>query len=385
MKKIVIASDSFKGSLTSREVAEAAAGAVRDVFPRCEVVCLPVADGGEGTLDALCDGLGGERVNIAVQGPSGRVVQAEYGIVKEGTAPLAIIEMARASGLPLVPPEERNPMNTSSFGTGELISDALRRGCRRFVVGLGGSATNDAGIGMLAALGWRFLDDAGRPLPPVGASLRAIAAIDDSGVSPQLAALLEEARHGSSQPFEVACDVDIPFCGPEGAALNYSAQKGADPAMAAALEEGMVSFAKVIENQTGTSVVDLPYAGAAGGLGGAFAAFLGARLRSGAELVLDAVGFDRRLRGADLVITGEGRLDAQTARGKLPYHVLQRARAAGIPVLALAGSVDPAAGALPFADILCVTPPGLPLRDAMRPDIASRNVRQAVKTRFVNP
>ena len=401
--------DSFKGSLSSRQVAEAAAAAVREVFPACETVCMDVADGGEGTLEALCGAAGcrlaggtspgtsgAVRIPLTVQGPLGAPVVAEYAVLEKGTA---VIEMARASGLTLVPPELRNPLNTSSFGTGELIADALRRGCRSCIIGLGGSATNDAGIGMLAALGWRFLDRDGRALPPVGASLGAIVSIDDFRVPASLRPGAGQAGCGADHcRFTVACDVDTPFCGPEGAAAVFAPQKGADAEAVAELDAGMASFAAVIEQYTGVDVRRIPGAGAAGGLGGALRAFLGAALKPGADLVLDAAGFDVLVEGtdrrADLVITGEGRLDAQTARGKLPYCVLRRASRLGIPTLALAGQLGPgfsssdgsiappapAGEAAPrFSAVLCVTPEDMPLETAMQPAVARRNVREAVR------
>ena len=402
MRKVVIAVDSFKGSLSSRQVAEAAAAAVREVFPACETVCLDVADGGEGTLEALCGAAGcrlaGEalpaasggavRIPLTVQGPLGDPVVAEYAVMAQGTA---VIEMARASGLTLVPPELRNPLNTSSFGTGELIADALRRGCRSCIIGLGGSTTNDAGTGMLAALGWRFLDRDGHALPPVGASLGAIVSIDDSRVPASLRPGVGQAGCGADRcRFTVACDVDTPFCGPDGAAAVFAPQKGADAEAVARLEAGMQSFATVIAQFTGVDVRRMPGAGAAGGLGGAFAAFLGAVLKPGAELVLDAAGFGEALSGADLVITGEGRLDAQTARGKLPFQVLRRAAALGIPTLAIAGQLGPGAAGMPadgpgprFSAVLCVTPEGMPLEAAMRPEVARRNIREALR-RFLS-
>ena len=415
MRKVVIAVDSFKGSLSSRQVAEAAAAAVREVFPACETVCLDVADGGEGTLEALCGAAGcrlaGEaspgtsgavRIPLTVQGPLGAPVVAEYAVMAQGTA---VIEMARASGLTLVPPELRNPLNTSSFGTGELIADALRRGCRSCIIGLGGSATNDAGTGMLTALGWRFLDRDGHALPPVGASLGAIVSIDDSRVPASLRPGVSQAGCGADRcRFTVACDVDTPFCGPDGAAAVFAPQKGADAAAVERLEAGMQSFATVIAHFTGVDVRRMPGAGAAGGLGGALAAFLGAVLKPGAELVLDVAGVREALSGADLVITGEGRLDAQTARGKLPFQVLRRAAALGIPTLAIAGQLGPGAAGMAsavqdtpadaagmtgdgpgprFSAVLCVTPDGMPLETAMRPDVAQRNIREALR-RFLS-
>jgi glycerate kinase len=345
---------------------------------------------------------GAVRIPLTVQGPLGDPVVAEYAVMAQGTA---VIEMARASGLTLVSPELRNPLNTSSFGTGELIADALRRGCRSCIIGLGGSATNDAGTGMLAALGWRFLDRDGHALPPVGASLGAIVSIDDSRVPASLRPGVGQAGCGADRcRFTVACDVDTPFCGPDGAAAVFAPQKGADAEAVARLEAGMQSFATVIAHFTGVDVRRMPGAGAAGGLGGALAAFLGAVLKPGAELVLDAAGFREALSGADLVITGEGRLDAQTARGKLPFQVLRRAAALGIPTLAIAGQLGPGAAGMAsavhgtpadaagmpadgpgprFSAVLCVTPEGMPLETAMRPEVALRNIREALR-RFLS-
>ena len=250
MKKIVIASDSFKGSLSSREIAAIVAEATTEVFPECETVCLEMADGGEGTADTLCRALGGEMVRCEVHGPL-----REKDVPGEGLT--AVIEMSQASGLPLVPTGLRNPMITTTFGTGELILDALGRGCRHFLIGIGGSATNDGGTGMLAALGWRFLDSDGKELPPVGASLEKIASVDSSGKNPAL----------NGCTFITACDVDNPFCGPDGAAFVFGPQKGAGPEEVRLLDKGLESFASVIQESTGTNVKEIPGAGAAGGLG----------------------------------------------------------------------------------------------------------------------
>lgn len=372
MKKIVVASDSFKGSLRSGEVAAAVAQAVGSVFPDCRIACLEMADGGEGTLDALFNSLGGTRIQVEVKDPLGNVILSEYAIVDipgKGTA--AVIEMSKASGLTLVPTGLRNPLNTTTFGTGQLISDALDRGCRVFLTGIGGSATNDAGIGMLSALGWRFLDSEGKELPPVGASLGKIFRIDDKGKDPRL----------DGCTFKTACDVDTPFCGPEGAAHIFAPQKGAGALQVEILDAGMESFAEVIRETTGTDVRTVTGAGAAGGLGGAFKAFLYSELLPGAEMVLDAAGFDSIAEGADLVITGEGRLDSQTLLGKAPYSVLRRASKLGIPTVAIAGKVSDKEllGQVGFKDVLCINPPDMTLETAMRPEVARRNVFDTVR------
>lgn len=365
MRKVVVASDSFKGCLSSWQVAEAVEKAVRDVMPGCDVVKLAVADGGEGSMDALVTTLGGEAVSLVVSDPLGRPVKADYAVLDDSSA---VIEMARASGLTLLLPEERNPMITSTYGTGQLISDALDRGCRRFMICIGGSATNDAGTGMLEALGYRFIDSEGNLLTGCGEALSRISSIDVSNVHPAL----QESR------FIVACDVDSPFCGPDGAAYVYGPQKGATPEMVEELDEGMRHFAAVIFRTTGVDVADMPGAGAAGGLGGALRAFMKAQMRRGADMVLDAVGFDQAIKDADLVITGEGRIDRQTLTGKLPYVVAQRAASANIPVVALCGCAE--VDSLPvFRAIFPVTPENMPISSAMEPQTASINVQNAVR------
>ena len=367
MKKIVIASDSFKGSISSMEIAGIVAEAASEVFPECETVRLEMADGGEGTTDALCRVLGGEMVKCEVHGPFREKVISEYAIVDvPGEGLTAVIEMSQASGLPLVPTGLRNPMLTTTFGTGELILDALGRGCRHFLIGIGGSATNDGGTGMLAALGWRFLDSDGKELPPVGASLEKIASVDSSGKNPVL----------DGCTFITACDVDNPFCGPDGAAFVFGPQKGAGPEEVRLLDKGLESFASVIQESTGTNVKEIPGAGAAGGLGGALMAFLGSRLTPGAEMVLDVIGFDSLAEGADLVITGEGKMDGQTLKGKAPLCVLKHASKLGIPTIAIAGMIsDPTLlKDLGYKDIICINPPGLAIDEAMNPETARRNL-----------
>lgn len=373
--KIVAASDSFKGSLTSAEVADSIEKGVYDADPFAEVVKVAVGDGGEGTMDALIETMGGRRVSVEVSDPLRRPCKAEYAVLDDGLT--AVVEMSSASGLTLLSPEERNPMRTSTYGTGQMIADALDRGCRRFLIGIGGSATNDGGMGMLCALGYRFLDAEDNELPGTGASLADVFSIDDSGV-----------LHGvHDSEFIVACDVDSPLYGPKGAAYVFAPQKGADPEMVRSLDEGLRHYAEVVSSSAAT----VPGAGAAGGLGYAFVTFLGARLRRGADMVLDALCFDKIIEGADLVITGEGRLDSQTLAGKTPYAVLQRACKQGIPVIAVAGSVasdDEAICYLSgnqsdecgFRGIYQVTPSGMPLSDAMLPSIAAANIRRTVSS-----
>ena len=386
--KIVIASDSFKGSLSSIEVAESVEKGILDVLPSCNVVKVAVADGGEGTKEALCQTLGGKTVEIPVEDPIGRTINASYVILEDGIT--AVLEMSAASGLTLLTPSERNPMRTSTYGTGQLIADALGRGCRRFLVGIGGSATNDGGMGMLKALGYRFLDAEGNELSGIGASLSKVCRIDDSRVL--------QAVHESE--FIVACDVDSPLYGPDGAAYVFAPQKGADSDMVKALDDGLRHYAEVSSiyvNSFGNRLPDnlddgeyllvdcnaiqdrssMPGVGAAGGLGYAFVTFLGARLKRGVDMVLDAIGFDKMIEGADLVITGEGRIDAQTFTGKTPYGVLQRASRHGIPVMALAGLVDldDSSG---FTAIRQITPPDMRHSEAMLPAVASANLRRTI-------
>lgn len=369
MKKIVVASDSFKGSLTSLEVAAGAEQGIHEVFPECEVVKVNVADGGEGTMDALRSTLGGQWVTVAAADPLGRPRNVSYVVLGDGNT--AVIEMSAASGLPLLEPQERNPMLTSTFGTGEMIVDALSRGCRRFLVGIGGSATNDAGMGMLEALGLRFIDKDGKVLPGRGESMSEVVDIDMSHVSPEV----------KESEFIIACDVDSPFCGPRGAAYVFSPQKGADPQMVAELDAGMEHLAEVIARVVGKDIKDVPGAGAAGGLGGGFLAFLNSRLERGIEMVLDAIAFDDIIRGSDLVITGEGRVDSQTLTGKTPYGIMKRAQKQNIRTVAIGGSVklgddDDVSG---FDSIWPVTPEGMPLEEAMKAETASANVRETVK------
>ena len=368
MKKIVIASDSFKGSLSSAEVAACGERAVHRLFPDCKVVQLPVADGGEGTAETLTAALGGQSVTAIVHDPLGRLITARYGwIAQEQTA---LIEMAAASGLPLLPLEERNPWLTSTYGTGELIRNALERGCHKFLIAIGGSATNDGGMGLLQALGFRFLDAEGKELPGCGGSLQQIQQIDSSGVLVDLAQC----------QFTVACDVTNPFYGPTGAAYVFAPQKGADAEMVEALDQGLRHFAQLIHTTQGIAIDQLAGAGAAGGLGGGLVAFLNARLTPGIEMVLDALRFDTQITGADLIITGEGKLDAQTCMGKTPLGILRRAQQQGIPVVALGGAVE-ASEALKqcgFLAVFPILPYPTSLTEAMDSSFTQQNIERTI-------
>lgn len=364
-RKIVLAFDSFKGSLASLEVADAFAEGFSAVAGDCTFVKLPVADGGEGTVEALVAALGGEFVKVAVHGPLDTVVEARYGVVGENCA---VVEMAAASGLTLLAEEERNPWMASTYGTGELIAHAIERGCRRFLVGIGGSATNDGGVGMLRALGYRFFDSEGRELAGGGNILGSIVRIDASNVNP---ALFE-------CDFSVACDVDNPLFGERGAAFVFAAQKGADEAMIHRLDEGLRNYARVVKDGTGIDVSLVAGAGAAGGLGAAFVAFLGAHLVPGVDMVLDALRFGDVIDGASLVVTGEGCIDRQTVMGKAPCGVLRVARLHGVPVVAVGGAVKQCeevkmAG---FAAVYAATPAGMSLSQAMEHAVAWENVRR---------
>ena len=337
--KIIIAPDSFKESLSAEGVASAIGKGFSDVFPDAELVLLPVADGGEGTTDALVAATSGQRISQAATGPIGESVDAFWGVlgqavqgVEGGTlvSKTAVIEMAAASGLDLITREQRDPLTTTTRGTGELILAALDQGAEHIIVGLGGSATNDAGAGMLQALGVKLLDEVGKDIPAGGGGLSQLHSIDLSDMDSRLQAVR----------FEVACDVDNPLVGPNGASAIFGPQKGATPELVRLLDKNLEHFAKLTLAATGQDIVNAPGAGAAGGLGGAFLGYLNANLKSGIDIVLDAVAFESHLEGASLVVTGEGRIDSQSVRGKTPVGVSKRAKAFGnIPVIALAGSV----------------------------------------------
>ena len=366
MKRITVAVDSFKGSLSSREVADAFALGWKSVLPDCEVQKVSIADGGEGTVEALVETLDGEYVEVGVSDPLGRPIQARYGVVDGGRT--AVMEMSAASGLPLLAPEERNPLNTSTFGTGEMIADAIKRGCRKFLIGIGGSATNDGGLGMLRALGFRLLDDGGRELSGDGSSLECLAKIDASAAMEEL----------SETEFIVACDVNNPLYGERGAAYVYAPQKGADAAMVERLDAGLRNYARVVESFSGETVANMPGAGAAGGLGAGFKAMLGAKLERGIDMVLSAIHFDQIIEGSDLVITGEGRLDRQTVMGKAPSGVLQAASAQRIPTIAIGGAVAwcEELASSDFVALLPIVAGPVSLEVAMQCDVAAENVRR---------
>ncbi len=325
--RIVIAPQSLKGSLTAAQAGRAIAQGVVAVFPQAEVAIVPVADGGEGTVQALVDATGGRIIQQSVTGPLGEPVMAFYGILGDGRT--AAIEMAASSGLPLVPPERRDPRITTTYGVGELILAALEQGSRHFIIGIGGSATNDGGAGMAQALGASLADQQGLAIARGGAALSALHHISIEGMDERL----QECT------FEVACDVNNPLTGPTGASAVYGPQKGATPAMLTELDSALAHYAVVIERDLGLRVSDIPGAGAAGGLGAGLLAFLHAILRPGAHIVLEAVKLEEQLRQADLVITAEGQLDSQTAYGKSVGAVAALAKRYGLPVLALAGGL----------------------------------------------
>ena len=331
MKKCVVVSDSFKGTVSSREICEIAQRVIPRHFPACEVVCIPVADGGEGTVDCFIQAMGAQRVEVTVTNALGEKSAAAYARIGE----LAIIEMAAAAGLPQVG-ALRCPGTATTYGVGELIAHAAHSGCRKILLGLGGSATNDGGCGCAAALGVRFYDAAGQSFIPVGDTLGRIARIDTAKADELL----------RSVEITVMCDVTNPLYGPTGAAYVFAPQKGADAEKVKSLDAGLRHFGDVIRSQLGIDVSRMPGAGAAGGMGAGCVALLGGMIQSGIDAVLDVTGFDRQLEGADLVITGEGRIDSQSADGKVVSGVARRTRAKGVPLIAIAGGIADSAGAV---------------------------------------
>ena len=369
MKKAVLAIDSFKGCLTSAEAEAAAAEGVHAALPECEVIRIPVADGGEGMLDVLIAATHGKSISVQAHGPLMELREARYGISGDGQT--AFIEMAAISGLPLVAPEKRNTMQTTTFGTGELIRDALQRGCRHFIIGLGGSATNDAGLGMLRALGFRFPDKTGNVSSYGGQMMGKVDSIDTSSVHPLL----------SGCTFTAACDVRNPFYGTDGAAYVFAPQKGADAAMIEALDAGMRHLAAVIFRTTGKDISSCPGAGAAGGMGGSLSAFLNAELKPGIQLLLEMQNFAEQIKDADLIITGEGKSDRQTVMGKVPYGILTEARKQHIPVVLIAGGIEDTdiLTRTGFHGIFSITPSPVALEQAMQPEFARMNIRRTVE------
>lgn len=371
--KVVIAIDSLKGSLSSMEAGTAIKDGILAAKPDAEVIVKPLADGGEGTTDALIEGMNGERIDLTVTGPMHTPVDAYYGYLKDTNT--AVMEMASAAGITLVPDSEKNPLLATSYGVGEMINDAIQRGCRNFIIGIGGSVTNDGGIGMLKALGVRFLDENGEDAVEGGQALAKVARIDVSGMNP----LLKECH------IQVACDVNNPLCGENGSTYVYGPQKGVTEDMKKTLDEAMAHFARVTSETLENDYMNTPGAGAAGGLGYAFLAYTGAALTPGIELILDAVGLEEELSGTDVVVTGEGRLDFQTAMGKAPVGVARLAKKYNAKVIAFAGSVTKEATAcnkegidafFPILRSVCT------LAEAMDPVAARNNMTATVEQVF---
>jgi len=354
--KIVIAPDSYKESLTAKQVCQAIAKGFSRIIPDADYVLLPVADGGEGTVQSLVDATGGEIKALAVSGPLGVAVDAFYGVLGDDSH-TAVIEMAAASGLHHVPMPQRDPKITSSYGTGELILAALNGGAKRLIIGLGGSATNDAGIGMMAALGVKFLDDQQCRISPCGGDIKRLASIDVSEIDPRL----------QSTEILVACDVDNPLCGPDGATYTFGPQKGGREDDLQALDKALLHFGNIVYRDLGRSVMDVAGGGAAGGMAAAFLAFTNAVIKPGIDLVLEAVNFTDVIADCDLIITGEGRIDAQTAHGKTPMGVAQRGKQFDIPVIAIAGCLGSGYQAIydcGIDSIFAIVPAAIPLQKA---------------------
>lgn len=351
MAKYVLIPDSFKGTLSSEDICRIASEEILRLEPEAEICAIPVADGGEGTVDAFLAAVGGTRAEVPCTGPCGQEVMGFYGLLPDGTA---VVEMAAAAGLPLAG-ACRDPEKTTTYGVGQLMAHALSRGAKRLVLGLGGSATNDGGCGAAAALGAEFLDEEGRPFVPTGGTLTQIAHIRMKG--------LRETLAGAE--VTVMCDIDNPLCGPAGAAAVFGPQKGADAAMVARMDAGLRHLAEMLEKDVGMEVLTLAGGGSAGGFGAGAAAFFGGQLRMGIDVVLDITDFDRKCRGASLVITGEGHLDSQSLRGKTVVGVARRARALGVPAAALVGGCETAldavyaegvSGVFPIHPALCTWP-----------------------------
>ena len=365
MTRIIAAFDSFKGSLTSREAGEAFRRGFMAERPDAEVEVLSIADGGEGMAEAISEGVGGEMVSVVVSDPLGRKIEARYALINEGAT--AVIAMSSASGLTLLKPEERNPLIASTFGTGELIVDALERGCREIIMGLGGSATNDCGVGMLRALGYRFYDAAGEELCDTISILERVESISTAERHPLLMGV----------KFTAAVDVDNPLYGAQGAAHIFAPQKGASPEMVERLDRALRHYAEVVD----ADAAEVAGAGAAGGMGYALHTMLGARMRPGIEIVLALLDFERRAQGASLVVTGEGSIDAQTLHGKAPAGVLAAAQRLGIPVVALGGRVECESALLAggFYAVRAITPHDQPTDVAMQRETAIANMERAAR------
>ena len=358
---IVIAPDSFKGTLSSKQIIEIVSAEARRHFPEAKITGVPIADGGEGTVHAVLASRGGRLRHITVTNPLFAQTDAAYGIMENRDGSLsAIIEMAAASGITLLPAAQRNALKTTSYGTGELIADALRQGIKDITIAVGGSATNDGGAGAMAALGFRFLDEHGKDVTPTGEHLIHISRIDTSGRLPELA---------GDVSFTVMCDVRSPFTGPDGATYTYGAQKGADNDALSLLEEGMLHFAEVIKRDLGKDIKDVSGSGAAGGLGGALCAFLNGRMESGIKTLLNLVQFESLIADADIIITGEGCADGQSAQGKVLWGIGTCAKERQIPVIAIAGGMRPDAKLLYDCGITAIVPASnraMPLTEVFR-------------------
>lgn len=370
--KAVIAIDSMKGSLTSLQAGFAAAEGIHRVYPDAQIEIFPIADGGEGTVDALVTGLKGKKQTVSAMDPLGRPIVCEYGILPNGTA---VIEMSCAAGITLITKEERNPLHTTTYGVGEVIRDAIARGCRNFVIGIGGSATNDGGIGMLQALGFGILDAEGKPVSMGGKGLQEIAAITTESALPEL----KQCR------FQIACDVTNPLCGSHGCSAIYGPQKGATPEMVAQMDGWLSLYARLVKETFSHSDPDFPGAGAAGGIGFAFLSFLGGKLVSGINLILQEIGIETTIGQADIVITGEGRLDAQTVMGKAPIGIAKIAKKYQKPVIAFSGCVTNDTRVCNQHGIDAYFPivkGACTLEDAMNPDNAFRNLADTAEQAF---
>ena len=365
MKKIVVAFDSFKGSLSSVEASEAFIAGIRSIDPAVECRAVAIADGGEGMAEAIVASIGGALVEATALDPLGRSIVASYGLINEGTT--AIIPISSASGITLLTPEERNPLETTTYGTGELMLDAVKRGCRKIIIGLGGSATNDGGAGLLRALGYKFLDVNGKEL---------IATID---ALERVASIIPPANSSiEGVEISVAVDVDNPLCGERGASFVYGAQKGATNAMIVRLDKALRHYADVVAKWRGEDVSNEAGMGAAGGAGFAFGALLGAMPTSGIELILSVVDFDNIIADASLIVTGEGRIDRQTVMGKAPAGVLRHAKRAGVKCIAVGGGVawcDELRDS-DFDAIYAATPEGMPIAEAMKKEVATANLQR---------
>ena len=372
--KAVIAIDSFKGSLDTLQSGRAVAEAILSVYPDAEVKVCPIADGGEGTVGAVVSSLDGEICKVEVCGPLGERVYAEYGVIPSKR--LAVIEMSAAAGITLVPDGKRNPLNTTTYGVGELILHAIEKmGCRHFLIGIGGSATNDGGLGMLSALGFEFLDKDGKRVSHFGEGLRDIARIDVGGCLP---ALLECS-------FKIACDVDNPLCGERGCSRIYGPQKGATEEIIRDMDAWLSSYAALTKSVFKNADASYPGAGAAGGLGFAFLAYLGASLTPGIELVMRATELEKQIQDADIVVTGEGRLDAQTCMGKAPVGVAKAAKKYGKSVIAFSGAVTKDAGLCNEYGIdafFPIIPAPCSLKDAMDSENAYTNLKNTAEQAF---